>query len=166
VVNQPEFESQYLAKNRHGTHNLRVRLMGESCTFRNLGPAASVRYLVLVLLPMFLRRNFKQDRRRRTRQLFNTSVRVFTKSACMEALGVNISEVGMCLFTIANLPLGSQIQVELLPPRCTRPMRVCATVRHRAFYLYGIEFLADSDQSPVDDLDGQGRQESTLASQS
>jgi hypothetical protein len=78
-----------------------------------------VRYLVLVLLPMFLRRNFKQDRRRRKRQLLNTSVRVFTKSGCIEALGVNISDVGMCLFTMANLPLGSQIQVEFLPPRCT-----------------------------------------------
>ena len=83
----------------------------------------------------------------------------------MEALGVNISEVGMCLFTIANLPLGSQIQVEFLPPRCTRPLRICATVRHRALYLYGIEFSADPDQSPIDGVERE-RQESTLASQS
>jgi hypothetical protein len=59
----------------------------------------------------------------------------------------------MCLFTMANLPLGSQIQVEFLPPRCTGLMRVCATVRHRALYLYGIEFPADSDQSSVDSVD-------------
>jgi len=125
-----------------------------------------VRYLVLVLLPMFLRRNFKQDRRRRKRQLLNTSVRVFTKSGCIEALGVNISDVGMCLFMIANLPLGSQIQVEFLPRQCTGLMRVCATVRYRALYLYGIEFPADSDQSPVDSVDGQEKQESMLPSQS
>ena len=124
-----------------------------------------MRYLVLVLLPMFLRRNFKQDRRRRKRQLLNTSVRVFTKSGCIEALGVNISDVGMCLFMIANLPVGSQIQVEFLPRQCTGLMRVCATVRYRALYLYGIEVAADSDQSPVDSVDGLEKQESMLPSQ-
>jgi PilZ domain-containing protein len=115
---------------------------------------------------MFLRRNFKQDRRRRKRQLLNTSVRVFTTSGCIEALGVNISDVGMCLFTVANLPLGSQIKVEFLPPQCTGLIRVCATVRHRALYLYGIEFSADSDQSPLENVDGQKTAESMLPSRS
>ena len=95
---------------------------------------------------MFLRRNFSQDRRRRRRQLLNTSVRVFTESGPIDALGINISDVGMSLFTIANLPVDSQIQVEFLPPRSTEPMRVWGTVRHRALYLYGIEFLASRDQ--------------------
>src|SRR5260370_330642 len=54
----------------------------------------------------------------------------------------------MCLFAIASLPLGSQIQIEFLPPRCLERVRVCGTVRHRAVYLYGIEFLVDSDQRP------------------
>jgi hypothetical protein len=80
----------------------------------------------------------------------------------MEALGVNISDVGMCLFTIANLPLGSQIQVEFLPPKCTGLIRVSATVRHRALYLYGIEFSADSDQSPVESVGGHETAESML----
>jgi hypothetical protein len=111
---------------------------------------------------MFLRRNFKQDRRRRKRQLLNTSVRVFTKSGRMEALGVNISDVGMCLFTVANLPVGSQVEVEFLPPQCTGPIRVWATVRHRALYLYGIEFSADLDQSPVENVDRQETAESML----
>jgi len=122
-----------------------------------------VRYLVLVLLPMFLRRNFKQDRRRRKRQLFNTSVRVLTKFGCIDAIGVNISDVGMCLFTVANLPLGSQIQVEFLASQCTGPIRVSATVRHRALYLYGIEFSAASDQSPVENLEEQETAESMLS---
>jgi PilZ domain len=95
---------------------------------------------------MFLKRNFDQDRRRRRRQLLNTSVRVFTDSGCIDALGINISDVGMSLFTIANLPVDSRIQVELLPPRSTERMRVWGTVRHRALYLYGIEFLLGSDQ--------------------
>lgn len=80
----------------------------------------------------------------------------------MEALGVNISDVGMCLFTVANLPLGSQVQIEFLPPRCTDPLRISATVRHRALYLYGIEFSADSDQSLVESADGQETGESMV----
>jgi hypothetical protein len=42
--------------------------------------------------------------------------------------------------------LGAQIEVEFLPQRCTERVRIAGTVRHRALYLYGIEFLADSDQ--------------------
>jgi hypothetical protein len=90
--------------------------------------------------------NFK-DRRRRQRQLLNTSVQIFTGSSHTNALGINLSDVGMCLFAIANLPVGSRVQVEFLPPRSKEPVRVCGTVRHRALYLYGIEFLAESDHS-------------------
>ncbi len=95
---------------------------------------------------MILKRTFKPDRRRRKRQWLNTSVQIFTGSSHVDALGINLSDVGMCLFAVANLPLGSQIQVEFLPPRRTERVRVCGTVRHRALYLYGIEFLPDSDQ--------------------
>lgn len=80
--------------------------------------------------------------------MLNTSVRVFTESGSIEALGINISDVGMSLFTIANLPVDSQIQVEFLPPRSTERARFRGTVRHRALYLYGIEFLVGSDQEP------------------
>ncbi len=95
---------------------------------------------------MIFKRSFKADRRRRKRQLLNTSVQVFTESAQVDALGINLSDVGMCLFTIANLSVGSKIQVEFLPPRSAELVRVFGIVRHRALYLYGIEFLADSDQ--------------------
>ena len=95
---------------------------------------------------MVLNRNFRPDRRRRKRQLLNSSVQVLTGSGRVDALGINLSDVGMCLFTIANLSMGSQIQVEFLPPWCTELVRVSGTIRHRALYLYGIEFLADSDQ--------------------
>jgi len=92
-----------------------------------------------------LKLNFK-DRRRRQRQLLNTSVQVFTGSSQVSALGINLSDVGMCLFTMANLALGSQVEVEFLPPQGDEPVRVYGTVRHRALYLYGIEFVMDSDQ--------------------
>jgi len=94
-----------------------------------------------------------QDRRRRQRQLLSASVQVFTGSSRVSALGINVSEVGMCLFTIANLPLGSKIEIEFLPPRCKEPVRLYGTVRHRALYLYGIEFLVDSGQRSGVDVD-------------
>ena len=90
--------------------------------------------------------NFRPDRRRRKRQLLNSSVQVLTGSARLEAIGINLSDVGMCLFTIANLPLGSQIEVELLPPWGTERVRFPGTVCHRALYLYGIEFASGSSQ--------------------
>src|SRR5437588_12145311 len=95
---------------------------------------------------MILKLNSKPDRRRRRRQLLNTSVQVLTGSTHVDALGINLSDVGMCLFTIANLPLESQIQLEFIPPQCKERIRVCGIVRHRALYLYGIEFLDHSDQ--------------------
>ena len=95
---------------------------------------------------MFLKRNFGPDRRRRRRQLFNTSVRVFTDSGAIEALGINISDVGMSLFSIANLEADSRIEIELLRPQSTEPTRIDGIVRHRALYLYGVEFLVDSDR--------------------
>jgi hypothetical protein len=104
--------------------------------------------------------NLKPDRRRRQRQLLNTSVRVYTGSAHVDALGINLSHAGMCLFAIANLPLGSRVQVEFLPPRCKQRIRVWGTVRHRALYLYGIEFSVGSNQrsdswADVDAIPGQ-----------
>ena len=73
-------------------------------------------------------------------------MQVFTESADLEALGINVSDVGMCLFTMANLPVGSQIQVEFLRPRSTEFVRISGIIRHRALYLYGVDFLVDSDQ--------------------
>ena len=95
---------------------------------------------------MIFKGNSTPDRRRRQRQLLNTSVQVFTGSTRVDALGINLSDVGMCLFAIANVPVGSEIHVEFLPPHGKERVRVCATVRHRAFYLYGVEFLMDSER--------------------
>jgi PilZ domain-containing protein len=95
---------------------------------------------------MIFKLSFKPDRRRRKRQLLNTSLQVFTESDHVDALGINLSDVGMCLFAMANLPVGSQLQVEFPPLRSTELVRVSGIVRHRALYLYGIEFLVDSDQ--------------------
>ena len=99
---------------------------------------------------MIFQRSFEPDRRRRKRQLLNTSVQIFNGSGHVNALGINLSDVGMCLFTLADLPLGSQVQVEFVPPRHEHRVVFSGTVRHRALYLYGIEFSKDADQRPKD----------------
>ncbi len=110
---------------------------------------------------MIFKRIFKPERRRGKRQVLNTSVQVFTDSLQLDALGINVSDVGMCLFAIAHLPLGSQVQVEFLPPRSTSPVRLPGIVRHRALYLYGVEFLPDAEQPSTERIDlgtARGRQ--------
>ena len=89
---------------------------------------------------MFSRLTSKPDRRRQKRQLFNASVRVFTNRGCLDAIGINVSDVGMCVFAIANVKVGSQVDIEFLPPGAAHRTRIPAVVRHRALYLYGVEF--------------------------
>lgn len=72
---------------------------------------------------------------------------MFTQSAQIHALGVNLTDVGMCVFTMADLSLGTQVGIEILLPRDSEPVRISGIVRHRAVYLYGIEFLGDSGQA-------------------
>jgi PilZ domain len=91
---------------------------------------------------MFLTRAFKHDRRRWPRQWFNTSVQVFKESAQMDARGITLSSGGMSLITLSNLPLGSRVDVEFMPPSSQEIVRLSGTVRSRALYLYGIEFVS------------------------
>lgn len=94
---------------------------------------------------MLFKRSFPITRRSK-RQWFNTSVRVFTDRGRMDALGINLSEGGMGLFAVAHLAVGSRVEIEFRPPQSSETVRVEATIRHRALYLYGIEFLPDSDE--------------------
>ena len=94
---------------------------------------------------MNLIRSFRSDRRRWRREWLRTSVQVFKESTQLDALGVTLSPGGMSLFTLSNLPLGSEVEVEFVPPRSHEMVRRSGTVRSRALYLYGIEFVADSD---------------------
>ena len=94
---------------------------------------------------MLFKRNFSITRRSK-RQWFNTSVRVFTDRGQMDAVGINLSAGGMGLFAVAHLAVGSRVEIEFCPPEGSEAVRVEATVRHRALYLYGIEFLPHSDQ--------------------
>jgi len=94
---------------------------------------------------MLFKRSFSITRRSR-RQWFNTSVRVFTDRGQMDALGINLSEGGMGLFAVAHLAIGSRVEVEFCPPESSEAVRLEAMIRHRALYLYGIEFLSNADE--------------------
>ena len=54
----------------------------------------------------------------------------------------------MGFFAVANLPVGSQIEVEFRSPESGHRTRVPGAVRHRALYLYGIEFLPEAEMRP------------------
>ena len=96
---------------------------------------------------MFLKRIAKLDRRRSQRRWLSTSVDVLSGSVTMNGLSVNLSDQGMCLFLMANLPIGSQIEVGFFVPRAQAPVRISAVVRYRVLYLYGIEFLGATQSS-------------------
>lgn len=84
----------------------------------------------------------RSGRRRSPRQWWNSSVHLLTSTGSVKAIGVNISAGGMGLFAVANLPVGSRVDVEFLSPGHGHFLRRSAVVRHRALYLYGIEFLS------------------------
>ena len=95
---------------------------------------------------MLFKRNHSPARRSR-RQWLNGSVQVSSGSNHFHALGINLSEGGMGFFAAANLRIGSQVAIEFLPPGADAPVQRSAKIRHRALYLYGVEFLAPKSQS-------------------
>jgi PilZ domain len=90
------------------------------------------------------------NRRRWQRYPFEASVRVEMDHASDETVvngrGVHFSEGGICLFAAANLPVGSQVNVEFKPPNTNEAVRVRGKVRNRSVYLYGVEFLSDKSE--------------------
>jgi PilZ domain-containing protein len=96
-------------------------------------------------LPRMLFRNQYSPTRRSPRQWWNSSVEVFTASSHVKAIGMNISDGGMGLFAVANLAVGSEIELEFRVPETGIKTRLAGTIRHRALYLYGVEFLAQPE---------------------
>jgi hypothetical protein len=96
---------------------------------------------------MMFRNNYSSTRRSR-RHWWNGAVDLFTQCTRVKALSVNISQGGMCLFAVANLHLGSSVEVEFESPNSNGIKRVAGRIRHRALYLYGIEFLREKEFSP------------------
>jgi len=60
--------------------------------------------------------------------------------------GTTMSASGICLFALANLAIGAQIEVEFIDSHRGTPIRVSGVVRNRLVYLYGVEFLMDQQE--------------------
>lgn len=95
---------------------------------------------LLCFAPMFFRTQYSISRRW-PRQWWNNSVEVITASTHVKALGMNISAGGMGIFAVANLHVGSAIEIEFDSPQSGKKHRLHGIVRHRALYLYGVEFV-------------------------
>ena len=104
--------------------------------------------MVHVTPPMLFKRNYSPSRRSR-RQWINGAVQIFSGAQQFSAFGINLSEGGMGFFAAANLRVGSQIAIEFVPPGEETPARRLAKIRHRALYLYGVEFLPPVSQSAL-----------------
>lgn len=83
------------------------------------------------------------DRRRSQRHWAAVPVVIRHGEAHIDGVTINLSEGGMYLFAATHLPLGSQLELEFLPPGAMQMVRISATVRRRALYLYGVEFMGD-----------------------
>jgi hypothetical protein len=65
-------------------------------------------------------------------------------AAAIDGLGISVSAGGMYLFAIADLAVGSQVNLEFQPPQARQAVHVTGTIKHRTVYLYGVEFDQNS----------------------
>ena len=84
-----------------------------------------------------------KDQRQSPRQWVTVPVVLQNGGECVDALSINVSDGGMYLFAAANLGIGTQIEISFRLPGEKELVRTWGTVRRRALYLYGIEFLKD-----------------------
>ncbi len=89
-----------------------------------------------------------RDQRRSARHWNTTPVHIRMGKSHIEGTSLNLSEHGMYMFTAANIPSGSEIEIEFCPPDEKESVQVSAIVRRKVVYLYGIEFLEKTSQAP------------------
>jgi len=82
-----------------------------------------------------------RQKRRWRRSSLNAPVRILTPALVIDGFGIKLSEGGMYLFAAANLPIGDTVGVEFKTPNSQRLVRAFGTIRSRAVYLYGLEFV-------------------------
>jgi len=82
-----------------------------------------------------------REKRRWRRSSLNAPVRILTPALVIDGFGIKVSEGGMYLFAAANLPIGDTVGVEFRTPNSERLVRAFGTIRSRAVYLYGLEFV-------------------------
>ncbi len=83
-----------------------------------------------------------REKRRWPRHTLGTPIRLLTQKESIDARGITVNDGGMCVFAVASLGIGTQVQVEFVHPHSRELVRAQGAVRNRAVYLYGIEFVA------------------------
>ena len=100
---------------------------------------------------MALNRQPAGDQRRWERHLVDVPIRVVADdlrgTGVILGRGTTMSAGGICLFALANLAIGTQIDVELIDTHSATPVLVSGIVRNRSVYLYGVEFLIDQREN-------------------
>lgn len=91
-----------------------------------------------------------KNRRRSERQWVALPVHIITAKSSIEGTTLNLSEHGMYVFTAADIPMNSEIEVVFRPPEEEESVQVSAIVRRKVLYLYGIEFLNKPTQPAQD----------------
>jgi PilZ domain len=89
-----------------------------------------------------------RGKRRWQRSSLNAPVRILTDTLTIDGFGIKVSEGGMCLFAAANLPIGETVGVEFKAPNSESLVRALGTIRSRAVYLYGLEFVPTGSPHP------------------
>ncbi len=83
----------------------------------------------------------KRERRRFHRHWLKAPVRIVSEGGVIDGFGLRVSEGGMYLFAVADLPPGSLVEVEFNQPHSGKRSRCPGVVRNRVVYLYGVEFM-------------------------
>ena len=100
---------------------------------------------------MALNRQPAGDKRRWERRPVDLPIRVVAGdmrgTAAIPGRGTKLSAGGICLFALANLAIGAQVDVELIDSHRGTLVRVSGIVRNRLVYLYGVEFLIDQPEN-------------------
>ncbi|MGA8492006.1 MAG: PilZ domain-containing protein [Terriglobales bacterium] len=88
-----------------------------------------------------------EDKRRWKRRPVNVPIRVVADNLAganaIPGRGTTMSAGGVCVFALANIAIGTQIDVEFIDADSGTPVRARGVVRNRSVYLYGVEFLLD-----------------------
>ncbi len=88
--------------------------------------------------------------RRWRRYKLNVPLRVIadveTKVAIVQGRGTELNGGGMAVFAGIELATGTTIAVEFTPPYLGEPIRVRCQVRDRQGYIYGLEFITETDE--------------------
>ena len=85
----------------------------------------------------------EKNRRRTLRRWVSVPVLVRHAGLRVDGFSINVGEGGMYLFAAAAFEVGSEMEVEFHLPDGKERVRAFGTVRRRALYLYGIEFLGE-----------------------